>query len=133
MGGTHELGTSLNVPSPYLLLKAVRGQEEAVQGHKVALQEPHEQHQVHPICKLQGEGQVKALRPRAPRQAPSWGLVSRHVSAPKATSPGRLLARAEEQWPAWFALQQTRPMSGWSHTGATAHSPGFSDPACIEH
>lgn len=34
-----------------------------MQGHEVALQEPHEQHQVHPICKLKGEGQVKALDP----------------------------------------------------------------------
>lgn len=39
--------------SSYLLFKAVWGQEEAVEGHKVALQEPHEQHQVHPICKLE--------------------------------------------------------------------------------
>lgn len=56
-------GASLNIMSPYLLFKAVRGQEEAVQGHEVALQEPHEQHQVHPICKLEGESQVKAPGP----------------------------------------------------------------------
>lgn len=39
--------------SSYLLFKAVWGQEEAVEGHEVALQEPHEQHQVYPICKLE--------------------------------------------------------------------------------
>lgn len=54
---------SRDVTSPNLLFKAVRGQEEAVQGHEVALQEPHEQHQVHPICKLEGERQVKPLGP----------------------------------------------------------------------
>lgn len=55
--------TNFDITSPYLLFKAVRGQEEAVQGHEIALQEPHEQHQVYPVCKLEGESQVKALDP----------------------------------------------------------------------
>ena len=37
----------------YLLIEAVRGQVEVVQGYEVIFQEPHEQHQVHPICKLE--------------------------------------------------------------------------------
>jgi hypothetical protein len=53
-------------PFPYLLFKAVWGQEEAMQGYKVAFQEPHEQHQVHPICKLWGESQVTLLSPNLP-------------------------------------------------------------------
>lgn len=36
------VGASLHMTSPYLLFKAVWGQEETVQGYKVALQEPHE-------------------------------------------------------------------------------------------
>lgn len=37
----------------YLLVKAVRGQVEVVQGHEVVLQQAHEQDQVHAVCKLQ--------------------------------------------------------------------------------
>ena len=37
----------------YLLIEAVRGQVEVVQGYKVVFQKPHEKNQVHAICKLQ--------------------------------------------------------------------------------
>lgn len=69
-------------PPPYLLFKAVRGQEEAVQGYKVALQEPHEQYQVDPICKLHGEPGVSMCF-----------LHQSGINPPKATSEGRLMVR----------------------------------------
>lgn len=69
-------------PPPYLLFKAVRGQEEAVQGYKVALKEPHEQYQVDPICKLHGE----------PGVSMSF-LHQSGINPPKATSEGRLTVR----------------------------------------
>lgn len=67
---------------PYLLFKAVWGQEEAVQGYKVALQEPHEQHQVDPICKLHREPGVSMNF-----------LHQSGINPPKATSEGRLMVR----------------------------------------
>lgn len=69
-------------PPLYLLFKAVRGQEEAVQGYKVALQEPHEQYQVDPICKLHGEPDVSMCF-----------LHQSGINLPKATSEGRLMVR----------------------------------------
>lgn len=65
-----------------LLFKAVWGQEEAVQGYKVALQEPHEQHQVDPICKLHREPGVSMNF-----------LHQSGINPPKATSEGRLMVR----------------------------------------
>lgn len=67
-------------PPPYLLFKAVWGQEEAVQGDKVALQEPHEQHQVDPICKLRGEAGISVSLLHHPG-----------IDPPEATSAGRVL------------------------------------------
>lgn len=41
-----------------------------MQGHKVALQEPHEQHQVHPISKLEREHQVRHCHIQAGHHLP---------------------------------------------------------------
>lgn len=53
-----------------------------MQGYKVALQEPHEQHQVDPICKLHGE----------PGVSMSF-LHQSGINPHRATSEGRLMVR----------------------------------------
>lgn len=84
--GRLTVGYGLSKASPpYLLFKAVWGQEEAVQGYKVAFQEPHEQHQVDTICKLHGEPGVSVSF-----------LHQSGISPPKATSEGRLMVRESE-------------------------------------
>lgn len=40
-------------PRTYLLVEALRGQVEVVEGDEVVLEETHEQDQVHAVCKLQ--------------------------------------------------------------------------------
>lgn len=37
----------------YLLIKVLWSEKEVVERHKVSLQQPHQQHQVDPVCKLE--------------------------------------------------------------------------------
>lgn len=57
-----------------------------MQGHKVALQEPHEQHQVYPICKLEEEP-GDALAPKPPSQSPSRRPINVCAMPPEAYHP----------------------------------------------
>lgn len=129
------LGASLQVPSPYLLFKAVWGQEEAVQRHEVALQEPHEQHQVHPICKLEGEGQLKALGPGAPRQDLSGRAHPSPCQRPEGYLPRQAAGRGEGRWPEAGrpALRQAHPTSGWPRTEPPPVGLVSAALACPEH
>lgn len=129
------LGASLEVPSPYLLFKAVRGQEEAVQRHEVALQEPHEQHQVHPICKLEGEGRLKALGPGAPQASRLPGAHPSPRQGPEGYLPRQAAGRGEGRRPEAGrpALRQARPTSGWPRTEPPPMSLVSAALACPEH
>lgn len=68
------------VAGAYLLVEAVRRQVEVVQGHEVALQQAHEQHQVHAVCELQD----------APlTQGTALGAALLRVHAQGGAGPGR--------------------------------------------
>ena len=105
-------GISRTQACTHLLVEAVRGQVEVVQGDKVVLQQAHQQNQVHAICKLE-----------------------KHSVTPWVThGVGERYASAREQEDALkqngASLVRAREPATWGHLGQALHW-GLGMTACV--